>query len=61
MVDKGPQRESDASSKSFRKYYPDRFVLGLDVSHRLILEMRGHDYHSLREELATWHDSRNGG
>ena len=53
MVDKGPQRESDASSKSSRRDYPDRFVLRLGVSHRLIVEMCGHDYHSLFEELVT--------
>jgi probable F420-dependent oxidoreductase len=37
---------TNAAAKTLAGAYPDRFVLGLGVSHRPIVEMRGHDYSS---------------
>lgn len=37
---------TNAAAKTLAEAYPDRFVLGLGVSHRPMVERRGHDYHS---------------
>jgi probable F420-dependent oxidoreductase len=37
---------TNAAAKTLAGAYPDRFVLGLGVSHRPMVEMRGHAYHS---------------
>jgi alkanesulfonate monooxygenase SsuD/methylene tetrahydromethanopterin reductase-like flavin-dependent oxidoreductase (luciferase family) len=37
---------ANAAAKTLAEAYPDRFVLGLGVSHRPLVEMRGHDYRS---------------
>jgi probable F420-dependent oxidoreductase len=37
---------TNAAAKTLAGAYPDRFVLGLGVSHRPMVEMRGHDYRS---------------
>jgi probable F420-dependent oxidoreductase len=41
---------TNAAAKTLAGAYPDRFVLGLGVSHKPMVEMRGHDY---RSPLAT--------
>src|ERR687889_1600441 len=41
---------TNAAAKTLAGAYPGRFVLGLGVSHRPMVEMRGHDY---RSPLAT--------
>ncbi len=41
---------TNAASKTLAEAYPGRFVLGIGVSHRPLVEMRGHDY---RSPLAT--------
>jgi len=41
---------ANAAAKTLAGAYPDRFVLGLGVSHRPMVERRGHDY---RLPLAT--------
>jgi probable F420-dependent oxidoreductase len=35
---------ANAAAQTLAEAYPDRFVLGLGVSHRPLVEMRGHDY-----------------
>jgi probable F420-dependent oxidoreductase len=42
----------NAAAMTLAGAYPDRFVLGLGVSHRPMVEMRGHDYSS---PLSTMH------
>jgi len=37
---------ANAAAKTLAEAYPERFVLGLGVSHRPTVEMRGHDYRS---------------
>jgi probable F420-dependent oxidoreductase len=37
---------TNAAAKTLAGAYPHRFVLGLGVSHRPLVEMRGHDYRS---------------
>ena len=37
---------TNAAAMTLAGAYPDRFVLGLGVSHRPMVEMRGHDYKS---------------
>jgi probable F420-dependent oxidoreductase len=37
---------TNAAAKTLAGAYPDRFVLGLGVSHKPMVEMRGHDYRS---------------
>src|SRR3954466_6752876 len=37
---------TNAAAKTLAGAYPDRFVLGLGVSHGPMVEMRGHDYRS---------------
>jgi probable F420-dependent oxidoreductase len=37
---------TNAAAKTLAGAYPDRFVMGLGVSHRPMVEMRGHDYRS---------------
>jgi probable F420-dependent oxidoreductase len=37
---------TNAAAKTLAEAYPRRFVLGLGVSHRPLVEMRGHDYRS---------------
>ena len=34
---------ANAAAKTLAEAYPERFVLGLGVSHRPLVEMRGHD------------------
>ncbi len=41
---------TNAAAKTLAGAYPDRFVLGLGVSHRPLVERRGHDY---RAPLST--------
>ncbi|WP_219976012.1 LLM class F420-dependent oxidoreductase [Rubrobacter xylanophilus] len=41
---------TNAAARTLAEAYPGRFVLGLGVSHRPLVEMRGHDY---RSPLAT--------
>ncbi len=50
---------TNAAAKTLAGAYPDRFVLGLGVSHRPMVEMRGHDYRSpLSTMLAYLEDMR---
>lgn len=50
---------TNAATKTLAGAYPDRFVLGLGVSHRPMVEMRGHDYRSpLRTMRAYLEDMR---
>ena len=37
---------TNAATMTLAEAYPDRFVLGVGVSHRPMVEMRGHDYRS---------------
>jgi alkanesulfonate monooxygenase SsuD/methylene tetrahydromethanopterin reductase-like flavin-dependent oxidoreductase (luciferase family) len=37
---------TNAAAKTLAGAHPGRFVLGLGVSHRPMVEMRGHDYRS---------------
>jgi probable F420-dependent oxidoreductase len=37
---------TNAAAKTLAEAYPQRFVLGLGVSHKPLVEMRGHDYRS---------------
>jgi alkanesulfonate monooxygenase SsuD/methylene tetrahydromethanopterin reductase-like flavin-dependent oxidoreductase (luciferase family) len=37
---------TNAAAKTLAEAYPQRFVLGLGVSHGPMVEMRGHDYRS---------------
>lgn len=37
---------ANSAAKTLAGAYPDRFILGLGVSHRPMVEMRGHDYRS---------------
>jgi probable F420-dependent oxidoreductase len=37
---------TNAAAKTLAGAFPDRFILGLGVSHRPLVEMRGHDYRS---------------
>jgi probable F420-dependent oxidoreductase len=43
---------TNAAAKTLAGTYPDRFILGLGVSHGPMVEMRGHDYSS---PLSTMH------
>jgi probable F420-dependent oxidoreductase len=45
---------ANAAAKTLAEAYPDRFVLGLGVSHRPLVEMRGHDYHSPLSSMRTY-------
>jgi len=53
---------TNAAAKTLAGAFPDRFVLGLGVSHRPLVEMRGHDYHSplstMRAYLNDMHEAR---
>ena len=53
---------TNAAAKTLAGAYPDRFVLGLGVSHRPMVEMRGHDYRSplstMRAYLEDMHEAR---
>ena len=53
---------ANAAAKTLAEAYPDRFVLGLGVSHRPLVEMRGHDYRSplstMRAYLKDMHEAR---
>ncbi len=45
---------ANAAAKTLAEAYPDRFVLGLGVSHRPLVEMRGHDYRSPLSSMRTY-------
>ena len=53
---------TNAAAKTLAEAFPDRFVLGLGVSHRPMVEMRGHDYRSplstMRTYLNNMHQAR---
>ncbi|MCA1728312.1 MAG: LLM class F420-dependent oxidoreductase [Actinobacteria bacterium] len=53
---------TNAASKTLAGAFPERFVLGLGVSHRPLVEMRGHDYRSplstMRAYLKDMHEAR---
>jgi len=53
---------TNAAAKTLAGAFPDRFVLGLGVSHRPLVEMRGHDYRSplstMRAYLKDMHEAR---
>jgi probable F420-dependent oxidoreductase len=45
---------TNAAAKTLAGAYPDRFVLGLGVSHRPLVEMRGHDYRSPLSTMSAY-------
>jgi len=45
---------ANAAAQTLAEAYPDRFVLGLGVSHRPLVEMRGHDYRSPLSTMRTY-------
>ena len=45
---------ANAAAKTLAEAYPGRFVLGLGVSHRPLVEMRGHDYRSPLSTMRTY-------
>jgi probable F420-dependent oxidoreductase len=45
---------TNAAAMTLAEAYPDRFVLGLGVSHRPMVEMRGHDYSSPLSTMRTY-------
>src|SRR3954452_19275837 len=45
---------TNAAAKTLAGAYPDRFVLGLGVSHGPLVEMRGHDYSSPLSTMRTY-------
>jgi probable F420-dependent oxidoreductase len=45
---------ANAAAKTLAEACPDRFVLGLGVSHRPLVEMRGHDYRSPLSTMRTY-------
>src|SRR5215212_5196181 len=45
---------TNAVAKTLAGAYPDRFVLGLGVSHRPMVERRGHDYRSPLSTMRTY-------
>jgi len=53
---------TNAAAKTLAEAFPDRFVLGLGVSHRPLVEMCGHDYRSplstMRAYLKDMHEAR---
>jgi probable F420-dependent oxidoreductase len=53
---------TNAATKTLAGAFPERFVLGLGVSHRPMVEMRGHDYRSplstMRTYLEDMHEAR---
>lgn len=53
---------TNAAAKTLGEAFPERFVLGLGVSHRPMVEMRGHDYRSplstMRAYLKNMHEAR---
>ena len=53
---------TNAAAKTLAEAFPERFVLGLGVSHRPLVEMRGHDYRSplstMRAYLEDMHEAR---
>jgi probable F420-dependent oxidoreductase len=53
---------TNAAAKTLAGAFADRFVLGLGVSHRPMVEMRGHDYRSplstMRAYLKDMHEAR---
>jgi probable F420-dependent oxidoreductase len=53
---------TNAAAKTLAEAFPKRFVLGLGVSHRPLVEMRGHDYRSplstMRAYLKNLHEAR---
>src|SRR5919107_5031279 len=53
---------TNAAAKTLAGAFVDRFVLGLGVSHKPIVEMRGHDYRSplstMRAYLKDMHEAR---
>lgn len=51
---------TNAAAKTLAEAYPDRFVLRLGVSHRPLVEVRGHDYRSstMRAYLKDTHEAQ---
>ncbi len=53
---------ANAAAKTLAEAYHERFVLGLGVSHRPLVEIRGHDYRSplstVRTYLKDMHEAR---
>ena len=53
---------TNAAAKTLAEAYPQRFVLGLGVSHGPLVEMRGHDYRSplstMRAYLKDMHEAQ---
>jgi probable F420-dependent oxidoreductase len=45
---------TNAAAMTLAGAYPDRFVLGLGVSHKPMVEMRGHDYRSPLATMRTY-------
>src|ERR687890_49603 len=45
---------TNAAAKTIAGAHPGRFVLGLGVSHRPLVEMRGHDYRSPLSTMRTY-------
>jgi probable F420-dependent oxidoreductase len=45
---------ANAAAQTLAEAYPDRFVLGLGVSHSPLVEMRGHDYRSPLSTMRTY-------
>src|ERR671933_875266 len=45
---------TNAAAKTLAGAYPGRFVLGLGVSHRPMVEMRGHDYRSPMSTMRSY-------
>src|SRR5215213_9835198 len=45
---------TNAAAMTLAGAYPDRFVLGLGVSHRPLVERRGHDYRSPLSTMRTY-------
>src|ERR687886_2891821 len=47
---------TNAAAKTLAEAFPDRFVLGLGVSHRPMVERRGHDYRSPLSTMRAYLD-----
>ena len=45
---------TNAAAKTLAEAYPGRFVLGLGVSHRPLVEVRGHDYRSPLSRMRSY-------
>ncbi len=51
---------ANAAAKTLAEAYPGRFVLGLGVSHRPLVERRGHDYRSPLSTMRTYLEDMRG-